>query len=94
MYGKHEEIFTFIENIAAKSYSISTDYAFIYIEKKPIYRQAYVPNGPRWLGRDRDSQIKATEISQKAAEEGLSEYTIDTWWLIYRCSYDIGIEDI
>ena len=80
MYGKHEEIFTFIENIAAKSYSISTDYAFIYIEKKPIYRQAYVPNGPRWLGRDRDSQIKATEISQKAAEEGLSEYTIDTWW--------------
>ncbi len=81
IFGKHEEIFTFIENSAEKNYTIPTEYVFIYIEKRPIYRQLYIPNGPRWLGKDRDSEIKATEISQKAAESDMDDYTMDDWWL-------------
>lgn len=80
LYGKHEEIVAFLEKCEDTNYTLSTDYIFIYIEKKPIeYHQVYYYNGPKWLGTSRNSVIIAKEISKEDSERDLSEYTNSIW---------------
>lgn len=74
LYGKHEEISSFIVNCEKLHYSIPTKYVFIYIEKKPlVYFQQYYFDGPSWLGKGGNSNIEATEISKEDAEKDLSK---------------------
>lgn len=80
LYGEHEEIPVFLEKCMGKQYSLATEYVFIYVEKRPIeYHQVYYYNGPSWLGKSGDTQIKATEISEEAAEENLEDYAGAAW---------------
>lgn len=80
LYGTHEEIWEFLKKSEGEKYMLPTEYIFIYIEKKPIeYHQMYFFNGPKWLGIDPKSQIRATEISKEAAEEDLEEYIEPIW---------------
>ncbi len=82
LFGEHEEILKFLKNCNTEKYSLSTEYVFLYIEKRPIeYFQEYYFNGPSWLARSRDMEIVATEISKEAAQEELPEYLSDNWEL-------------
>lgn len=59
---------------------LHTKYVFIYVEKKPlVYHQTYFFSGPAWLGISGNSRIKATEISEDAAKEDLTEH-MDYMW--------------
>ncbi len=75
LYGNHEEIWQFLETCSKGPESISTQYIFIYVEKRPVeYYQVYHLNGPAWLGIGEKSEIKASEISRNAAEEDMSYF--------------------
>ncbi len=79
LYGRHEEIWGFLETCAKGSYSIPTKYIFIYVEKRPIeYYQSYSFDGPLWLGKGKKTEIKASNISVEAAQEDMSEF--DSWY--------------
>lgn len=79
-FGSHEEISTFLEKICDEYYTLPTKYVFIYVEKKPlVYHQTYFFSGPAWLGISGNSRIKATEISEDAAKEDLTEH-MDYMW--------------
>lgn len=75
LYGKHEEIWGFLETCAKGSYTIPTKYIFIYVEKRPIeYYQNYYFDGPSWLGKGKKAEIKTSDISIEAAKEDMSEF--------------------
>ena len=75
LYGNHEEISEFVVNINRENYSLPTRYVFLYVEKKPLeYRQNHYFNGPSWLGEGEESIIKASEISEEAAQVEVTEY--------------------
>lgn len=49
--GRHEEILVFLQNQNRQSYTIPTEYIFIFVEKTPLkYTQYHFFDGPRWLG--------------------------------------------
>ncbi len=53
-YGWHEELLNFVENCSRGSYSIPTEYVFIYVEKRPLlYAQSYFFQGPWWMGEEK-----------------------------------------
>lgn len=75
LYGKHEEISEFVVNINSENYFLPTKYVFLYVEKKPLeYRQSCYFSSPFWLGKSEDSIIKASEISEEAAQVVVREY--------------------
>lgn len=52
-YGYHEELITFLENQTKDSYTLPTEYVFVYVEKKPLqYVQLHSFIGPEWLAGD------------------------------------------
>lgn len=76
LYGRHEELPSFIENCNNEFYNIPTEYVFVYVEKKPIvYRQYYYFYGPSWLGKGEKSTIASTIISEEAAQKDISGFT-------------------
>lgn len=80
LYGRHEELSTFFESVEKENYSLSTEYVFMFVEKRPIgFRQVYYFNGPAWLAKSRDSVIKADKISPEAAKQDWRA-TEDEWW--------------
>lgn len=49
-HGYHEELIQFINESEEVSYTLPTNYIFIYIEKHPVYRNHYnICDGPSWL---------------------------------------------
>ena len=80
--GRHEELANFANESQRKSYTLPTEYVFIYIEKKPIqYAQSHFFEGPDWLAREKYTKyyssyvsqcpdITASKISSRLSEEG------------------------
>lgn len=53
-YGWHEELLTFVENSDRGSYTLPSEYVFIYVEKRPLlYSQSYFFEGPSWMGEEK-----------------------------------------
>lgn len=53
-YGWHEELLTFVENSDKGSYTLPSEYIFIYVEKRPIlYSQSHFFKGPSWMGKEK-----------------------------------------
>ena len=53
-YGFHEELVTFVNKMEETTYTIPTEYLFIYIEKNAIVRAQYhLANGPEWLAENK-----------------------------------------
>lgn len=51
--GWHEELLTFVENCKNKTYTLPSEYVFVYVEKKPIwYAQIHFFEGYSWLGQE------------------------------------------
>ncbi|MCR5727721.1 MAG: hypothetical protein K6G24_09675 [Lachnospiraceae bacterium] len=52
-HGFHEELIEFINESEVVSYTVPTDYIFIYVEKNAIYRnQDHFFTGPSWLAQN------------------------------------------
>ncbi|MBR4780734.1 MAG: hypothetical protein IK014_05195 [Lachnospiraceae bacterium] len=53
-YGFHEELVSFVNKTEEATYTIPTEYLFIYIEKNAIARAQYhLANGPEWLAENK-----------------------------------------
>ena len=54
-YGYHEEMVSFLDAAkSGESFSIPTEYVFIFVEKKPIqYHQYHFASGPKWLASEK-----------------------------------------
>ena len=53
-YGWHEELLNFVENSDRGSYTLPSEYVFIYVEKRPLlYAQSYFFKGPSWMGEEK-----------------------------------------
>lgn len=81
-FGWHEELLTFLEGQYQESYTLPTEYVFIFVEKKPLrHAQYHFFDGPKWLANDRYLEIygtysvwpeyRAAEISEEDADKGL-----------------------
>ena len=79
LYGRHEELMTFLNRCSEKNYTLLTEYVFIFIEKRPIkYAQFHFFSGPSWLALEKDRyalsfsqcpEIDTSEISEEAAQK-------------------------
>ncbi|MCQ2496995.1 MAG: hypothetical protein MJ131_10455 [Lachnospiraceae bacterium] len=57
-HGYHEEIINFVNAAEAKSYSIPSEYLFIYVEKHPIRRaQRHIFTGPGWIADEKYREL-------------------------------------
>lgn len=53
-YGWHEELLNFVEQCEGNSYTLPTEYVFVYVEKRPLfYAQCHFLQGPSWLGGEK-----------------------------------------
>lgn len=96
-YGWHEELLNFVEQCNNEEYFLSSEYVFIYIEKKPLlYAQYYFFDGPFWMGQikyqaivmmhhkgqtSQGPEILASHISEMAPLQDVMEYS--TPWMAY-----------
>lgn len=87
-YGHHEELLDFVEKSDDNGYALSTEYVFIYIEKKPLaYSQYHFFTGNSWLAAEKYSkffladadnvvsrcpEIRGARISEDAAQRALT----------------------
>lgn len=85
-YGHHEELLDFVEKSDDIGYTLSTEYVFIYVEKKPLhYSQYHFFTGNSWLAEDkyqeffladnivsRCPEIRSARISESAAQQALA----------------------
>lgn len=80
--GFHEESLKFSNHAMEETYTIPTQYVFLYVEKKPIeYAQSHFFTGPKWLGLEKYPEFYNSMVSQ-CPEISQSEI------------YDIGEDDI
>lgn len=64
-YGRHEELLRFLQEIQKNSYTLPTEYVFLYIEKKPIqYGQSHFFQGPSWLAEEKYTELYSSYVSQ------------------------------
>ncbi len=81
-YGRHEELWTFVQESQGTNYILPTEYVFFYIEKKPIEcPQNHFFQGPSWLASDKYQEcfrgvrfsqcpeVISAEISEEMAQE-------------------------
>lgn len=53
-YGWHEELLDFVQNSGKGSYTLPSEYIFIYVEKRPLlYGQSHFFKGPSWIGEEK-----------------------------------------
>lgn len=53
-FGWHEELLDFVKGVEQETYSLPSEYVFVFVEKKPFrYAQLHFHDGPRWLGYDK-----------------------------------------
>lgn len=91
LYGRHEELMTFLDQCLEEDYRLPTEYVFLFIEKKPIkYAQFHFFSGPSWLALEKDRyalsfsqcpEIDTSEISEEAAKDKGAENS--NLWLRY-----------
>lgn len=52
--GWHEELLSFVEKSSSSTYTIPTEYVFLYVEKHPLlYAQSHFFTGPAWMGEEK-----------------------------------------
>ncbi len=81
--GRHEEMITFLMNQNKVSYTLPTEYVFIFVEKKPIkYAHSHFFSGPDWIALEKYQDmytydysvcpdIKAASISEEDAQKSM-----------------------
>ena len=63
--GFHEEAILFINEITKDTYTLPTEYVFIYVEKQPlVYSHVHFLDGPTWLAEEKYSKIVPSFSSQ------------------------------
>ncbi len=79
--GRHEELLTFMTSQVKTSYTLPTEYIFIFVEKRPIqYAHSHFFSGPDWLALEKYQDmytysysvcpdVACSQISSKAAKE-------------------------
>ena len=61
-YGFHEELISFVNQSEEETYTIPTEYLFLYIEKNVIARAQYhLASGPAWLAENKYADYYRTE---------------------------------
>ena len=65
-YGFHEETISFVNSVNRDdSYTLPSEYVFIFVEKKPIQYPHYnFASGPKWMADDRYMQYFDLNVSQ------------------------------
>ena len=67
--GFHEEAVLFVHNMYEESYTLPTEYVFIFLEKQPlIYAHAHFPDGPSWLANKEYISIVGESGASQAPE--------------------------
>jgi len=57
-YGFHEEAVRFIHEMTEESYTLPTEYVFIYLEKQPlVYAHVHFFEGPAWLAKEEYTSV-------------------------------------
>ena len=57
-HGYHEELISFVNQAEIVSYTLPTEYVYIYVEKNPLSRNQYnCYSGPSWLASEKYHQI-------------------------------------
>ncbi len=84
--GRHEEILTFLNSQIKSSYTLPTEYIFIFVEKHPIqYAHSHFFSGPDWLGLEKYQDmytysysvcpdIACSQISSEAAQQSIQYF--------------------
>ena len=83
-YGFHEESVHFIHQVKEDSYTLPTEYVFVFVEKRPLlYAHEHLLEGSSWLADERylavlsenttsqGSEVLHSEISEEAADSSL-----------------------
>lgn len=70
-YGWHEELLTFIKKTESDTYTLPSEYVFLFIEKKPLlYAQANFFDGPAWMGEKKYLSLYEEWYSGSEAVQG------------------------
>lgn len=81
--GRHEELLTFLNSQVKTSYTLPTEYVFIFVEKRPIqYAHSHFFSGPDWLALEKYQDmytysysvcpdIACSQISADAAQQSI-----------------------
>ena len=91
-HGYHEELINFINESEEISYTLPTNYIFIYIEKNPVVRNSYnVFDGPEWLADvDRSTAYGVgTSIGNAYAKGQISEGMANVYFGKFPLSIDV-----
>jgi len=75
-HGFHEELITFINESEVVSYSIPTEYIFLFVEKNAIYRnQDHFFTGPGWLAEEKYSKYftEKSSVGDDLLKQSISE---------------------
>lgn len=78
--GWHEELLTLLNNQNKESYTIPTEYVFIFVEKKPLlYAQSHFFSGPNWIASEKyqDMYTYAYSVCPEVASANISEEAAD-----------------
>ena len=67
--GYHEESVLFARNIYRESYTLPTEYVFIFVEKQPlVYAQVHLLGGPSWLAQEEYRDVLGASGLSQAPE--------------------------
>lgn len=84
--GRHEELLTFLNAQIKASYTLPTEYIFIFVEKRPIkYAHSHFFSGPDWLALEKYQDmytyaysvcpdVACSQISQQAAQQSIQYF--------------------
>lgn len=73
-YGWHEELLRFVENLSSDTYSIPSEYVFIFVEKEPLfYAQCHFFQGPWWMAEEKYLEPFWKVYAYKYPESGASQ---------------------
>ncbi|MCR4992104.1 MAG: hypothetical protein K6A45_03565 [Lachnospiraceae bacterium] len=80
-YGYHEELVNFINKSEEDTYTIPTEYIFIYIEKNALERPHYhYANGPSWLAECKYVTENFASVGSKVSKKTISKDYADLYF--------------
>lgn len=80
-YGYHEELVNFINKTEEDTYTIPTEYIFIYIEKNVIERPHYhYANGPSWLAECKYVSPDFPSVGKNVSKQTISKDYADLYF--------------
>ena len=77
-YGFHEEWTRFVSEITGETYTLPTEYVFIYIEKQPLkYAHNHFPDGPSLLANEEYLTLIGESVSSQSPNVLHSEISVE-----------------